>query len=239
MPARRLDQTPESVGRFDVVGLDSDGTQNFVGHAGLSRQAYNGVASSIPIGLADMGPPLDRFGHELLVHCIGTVPLTDDEIERIGLFIDELEFEYAASQTVDSGQYVVHPHCVDEPETDTTPTRRRFSCGGFVLEAYRQIDIDLVKTETDALPLVTIETLRIAYRDPRQLRALAIPRARAALGLVGGGPWRIFLPRYLLHSLARTEVAIRSGVPYTPHPGDEFFPAQPTQPGSVPSNPPG
>lgn len=188
MPARRLDGNPGNVGLYDVVGLDAEAVSHFVCHAGLSREQNPAVTDTTPIGMAHMMPPLDRAGPAMAVQCVGQVPLTDDEAQRIGLFIDELELEYEASRIGPSGQYVVRPHCVHDEETDTTPTRRRFSCGGFVIEAYRFVDIDLLVTEEDALPDVTVETLRMAYPSPVQMRGLSTPDRRRPLGLIGDGP---------------------------------------------------
>src|SRR6185437_15528756 len=118
-------------------------------------------------------------------------------------------------------------HCSPLLAPDGTIICQRFSCGGFVIEAYRFAGIDLLTTDAGSLPPVGVELLRLAYPD--QHRTLDNPRLRTSLGLEGDGPWPIVLSGYLLHSLARAEAGIRSG-PYHPQPGDEYFPARPPHP---------
>ena len=117
--------------------------------------------------------------------------------------------------------YVVHPHVREQTAPDGTVIYRRFSCAGFVIEAYREVGIELVVTEEGRLPSVPLNTLLLAYPD---LQAeLQSPRLRRMCGLPGEGPWAVVLPGYVLHSLDRPESEIR-GSPYLPREGDEFFP---------------
>jgi hypothetical protein len=150
--------------------------------------------------------------------------LTPDEVAQIDLFIDRVESEYRANQAGRRQQYIVLPHCHPEEGDDGTVIYYRFSCGGFVIEAYRFVGIELIVTDATALPVVGLETLRVAYPDLQ--RPLDSPRTREYLGLDGTGPWPIVLSGYLLNSLRRTEAEIRGG-PYRPQPGDEFYPARP------------
>jgi hypothetical protein len=231
MPARRLDHSPLAVRKNDVVGQDSDSVGEFIRHAGLVADAYPAVTNAIVIRLTDMGPPLTRGEEEQLVHAHGCVPLTTDEIAQIELFIDRVESEYQANRAGRRQQYVVLPHCLSVEGDDGTVIYHRYSCGGFVIEAYRFVGIDLIVTDAAALPPVGLDTLRVAYPD--QQRALDNLRMREALGLGGSGPWPIVLSGYILNAMRRTEAEIR-GAPYRPQPGDEYFPARPPQPPPVP-----
>jgi hypothetical protein len=233
MPARRLDGNPVAVRKNDVAGQDSDSVAHFVRHASLTAEEYQAAVDALPMRLTDMGPPLARAGEEQRVHAHGCVPLTAGEIAQIDLFIDRLESEYQAHGARRRQQYVVLPHCRPEKGDDGTVLYHRYSCGGFVIEAYRFVGIDLIATDAASLPAVGLDVLRLAYPD--QQRALDNPRLREALGLDGSGPWPIVLPGYLLNSLRRTEGEIRNG-PYRPQPGDEYFPARLPQ---LPLAPPG
>ena len=71
------------------------------------------------------------------------------------------------------------------------------------------------------LPLVTLETLAIAYPDLSQ--ALQSPNTRLRFGLTGDGPWPVVLPGYVLNSLTRSAPEIRQEA-VVPISGDEFFP---------------
>ena len=95
---------------------------------------------------------------------------------------------------------------------------RRFSCVGFVIEAYRAAGIDLLITDENDLPLISYQELRRVYP---LLGRLATNR-RKQFGIVGDGPFRIVLPGYLFHSLTRTYGVIRRK-PYKPRSGDEQF----------------
>lgn len=207
MPARRLDDSPLTVRRNDVVGQDSDTVGEFVRHAGLAAIDHPAVTDAVAIRLTDMGPPLARGGEEQLVHAHGYVPLTADEIAQIDLFTNRVESEYQANRAGRRQQYVVFPHCRPVESDDGTVIFHRYSCGGFVIEAYRFVGIELIVTDAASLPAVGLETLRLAYPD--QQRALDSPRVRESLGLDGPGPWSIVLAGYLLNSLRRTEAEIR------------------------------
>jgi hypothetical protein len=226
MPARRLANNPIPMNRNDVVGQDSDSVGEFVRHAALTSEEHTAVTEAVPIRLTDMGPPLSRGG-EQLVHAHGCVPLTTDEVTQLDLFIDRVESEYQANRAASRQQYIVLPHCRSVESDDGTVIYHRYSCGGFVIEAYRFVGIDLIDTGEATLPAVGLETLRLAYPD---LQAnLDNPRRRVVIGLAGDGPWPIVLAGYLLNSLNRTEAEIRND-PYRPQRGDEYFPAHPPVP---------
>ena len=220
MLAQRLGSEPVSIGKYDVAAQDSATTPHFVGHVGLADEQRDDVRWNSEISLVHMGPPLMRGPSGIPIHAMGQAGLTASQIRQIGVFVDEHLSEYEAERVRGPRQYVVHPH-VREPDTDVPC--RRFSCAGFVIEAYRDADLKLVVTEPSRLPRVDLETLTNAYSDVAHL--LRIPARRSRFGLQGDGPWPVVLAGYVMNALNRTAEEIRDG-PYTPASGDEYFPAR-------------
>jgi len=162
-----------------------------------------------------MGPPLQTDG-AIRVHAAGRVPLTVEEITRIEAWIEKIVDEYQAADVQGRQQYVIHPPWEDRRDQNTGVRRyRRFSCAGFVLDAYSQVDIELLEIEEAALPGVDRETLLVAY--PRIDRV-----DLGRFGLHGDGPWRIVLAGYVLHALNRATQEVRQE-PYRAKPGNGFF----------------
>ncbi len=219
MPAQRLSSHPVTVRKYDVAGQDSEREPYFVRHVGLSDEERDNVRANTDLSLVHMGPPLERRKSGTPIHAVGTAGLTAGQIRQMGVFVDEHISEYKAEKIRKHRQYVIHPH-VREPDADVSC--RRFSCVGFVVEAYRDAGIELLVTEPTSLPHVTLDTLANAY--PEQASRLRKPALRSLLGLEGDGPWPAVLAGYVLNALNRTVHEIRRG-PYIAASGDEFFPA--------------
>jgi len=150
--------------------------------------------------------------------------LTVDEQLQLRLFSEEVESEYEAARLGSfRGQYVICPHVKEVRREDQTVVYRRFSCVGFVLEAYREAQIDLLRTNVALLPLVGLDALKVQY--PVFAPLLNSPRVRAEFGIGGDGPWPVVLAGYVINALDRPETAIRS-TPYRATAGDEFFPTR-------------
>ena len=226
MPAQRLSSHPVAVRKYDVAGQDSETKRYFVRHVGLADEERDDVRANTELSLVHMGPPLERRKSGTPIHAVGTAGLTAGQIRQMGVFVDEHLSEYEAEKIRKERQYVIHPH-VREPDADVPC--RRFSCAGFVIEAYRDAGIELLVTEPATLPGVTLDTLANAYAD--QAPRLRKPAVRSSLGLEGDGPWPAVLAGYVLNALNRTVDEIRSR-PYTPASGDEFFPAHSSSEGS-------
>jgi len=226
MPAQRLSSHPVAVRKYDVAGQDSETKRYFVRHVGLADEERDDVRANTELSLVHMGPPLERRTSGTPIHALGTASLTAGQIRQMGVFVDEHLSEYEAEKIRTDRQYVIHPH-VREPDADVPC--RRFSCAGFVVEAYRDAGIELLVTEPAVLPRVTVDTLVNAYSD--QVRALRNPAVRFVFGLEGDGPWPVVLAGYVLNALNRTVGEIHSG-PYIPASGDEFFPAHSSSEGS-------
>ena len=209
VPAQRLDQNPKRLPHMGVVGQDAQ-IAGFIGHAGLTNQEHPEVKVKQPVSVCHMQPPL-AANSEMLAHVHGDAELTDDEANQIALFADEHAEEHEAQNRRIDRVYVVRPHTVDTREDDETTVSRKFSCAGFVIEAYRNAGIDLVDTDEDALPQVAKESVSIAY--PQIFARSNASAILTGIGLNGSGPWPVVLPGYLFHSLARDAGEIREG-PY-------------------------
>jgi len=223
MPAQRLKNQPVTVRKYDVAAQDSASTRCFVGHVGLAPEQRSHLRWNDEIGSVHMKPPLQRSQSGFAVHAVGTAGLTSDEIRQIDVFVDELEDEYEADKRRHLRQYVIHPHTEPVLATDGTIICRRFSCAGFVIEAYRDAGIMLLSTTVDDLPSVSLDTLKRAYHDFRE--RLDRPDERKRYGLSGDGPWPVLLAGYVLNAFDRSENEIRA-TPYKPRSGDEFFPSK-------------
>ena len=224
MPAHRIAEKPSKIKVADVAGQDAACGEDFIGHVGISIENRDGLTySSRVLRLVHMGPPLQRDTDDVAqeIDVVASLDLTADERSRIEMFVDELEFEYESEKARPRRQYIIKPHFVADDE-DKFPFPR-FSCGGFVIETYREIDIDLLKTDDSSLPLVNLETLVKSYPDHE--RRLRHRKLRTIYGLVEDGPWPVVLSGYVCHALNRDSAECRSA-PYSAKVGDEYFPAR-------------
>ncbi|WP_148594458.1 hypothetical protein [Aquisphaera giovannonii] len=212
---------------LDVIGIDSEEATNFVRHLGLADEAGELPEDSASLRIIHMGPPLERAITRAPIRCVGTLPVSRVEILLIREFVARLEDEIEAAnlrRPVD--QYCIVPHVErDQIVGGRTVRFRRFNCGGFVLEAYRSASIQLLDTDEEALPQVSLALLKKQYPD--LATALDRPAIRKRMGLVGQGPWPVVLCGYVLNALDRTEAEIRAR-PYKAEEGDELFPPRRT-----------
>lgn len=203
---------------FDVVG--SDGQQvGLIRHVGMATKSGSRARNIVDV--IEMCPPLHGNG-QMQANAIGTARLSEDEWRRIQDFVDRHIIEHAAIQTVTREKlptiYCILPHAKLHEEVDERYPRTRFSCAGFVFEAYRRARIILVDV-TD-LPPVDLQTIQNAYPDMASFLERA--EVRDSLGLVGDGPWQVLLCGYLFHALNRNHSTIRN-TPYTPVVADRVF----------------
>lgn len=222
MPAQRLNDEPVSVRKYDVAGKDADSGSlaNFVGHVGLFGDDRGQLRRDDRQPLVHMGPPLGVNEGEHAVHCVGSAGLTTDDILQIQVFVDERAGEYEATKIRQDirAQYCVRPHVEAHREPNGTVTYWKYSCAGFVIEAYRYVGLDLLITDEERLPPVDLRLLVAAYPD-----IAASARLRARFNLQGDGPWKVVLAGYVLNALDRSVEAIQRA-PYQPVSGDAFFP---------------
>ena len=221
MPAQRLSNDPVSVGKYDVAGVDADSPMlpNFVRHVGLFGDERKELRRNEQLPLVHMGPPLGVNEGEIPVHAVGTAGLSTDDILQVQVFVDDRAGEYEAAKIRNPrAQYCVIPHAEPHEEPDGTVTYWKFSCAGFVIEAYRYVDLDLLVTDQERLPPVDVDLIEAAYPG-----IFDSARRRERYNLRGDGPWKIVLAGYVINALDRPVDAIR-GIPYQPVSGDGFFP---------------
>lgn len=216
MPAVALTSEDEPLGRFFVIG-ERYGLDGFVHHVALHADTTE-ITHGQAVDVVHMGPPLDTSG-TMNAHVAGNVPLTLGEVAEMEVWIAKIEDEYEHAHAGKFHQYVIHPTSEDFRDPITGVRRyRRFSCAGFVLDAHRHVEIDLLDLDETVLPEVSEDTIVSAY--PWVAR-LSLER-RARLGLRGDGPWRVVLAGYVLHSLNRSSDNIRAE-PYQARPSDSHF----------------
>lgn len=225
VPSYRVTETTLSLSRFEVVGQDS-GESGFIGHAGLAESAGSQDAARIPV--LDMGPPL--HGHGTARHVrgdvVGGAALTDDEVQKIKTFVDRhanehsLFSHFSMRQLIEASpqMYCVLPHTSPHYEDDGRYARTRFSCAGFVLEAYKKARIKLL--DVNGLPMVDLAIIAAAYPQTRLIERGII--GAEDLGLGSDGPWPVLLCGYLFHALDREADVIRQEA-YTPDIVDRYF----------------
>jgi hypothetical protein len=217
MPAIDLDQGPQKLSRYDVVGKRAERQTSFVTHVGLYDADNQFVKTGDAVSTVHMRPPLEQ-GKTIKVHVAGHVPFTNDEIKEISVWIAEIIDEYHKENIGPERQYIIHPPWEDEYDLNTGVRRyRRYSCAGFVLDGHHQVHIELVQIDEDSLPDVKLSIIISAY--PVAERHSIV---RGRYGLKGDGPWKVLLPGYVLHALSRPTDQIRQE-PYRAKQGDELF----------------
>jgi hypothetical protein len=162
-----------------------------------------------------MGPPLALPG-EMLAHAVGWLDTwTEQDCIVLDVWLRELETQISIDPQ--SVTYVAAPSVVRDEGGTERPVSLKFSCAGFVAEAYREgVGVRLVVDDAE-LPEVDRATLERVW-DPRTVRI------GARYGLGGDGPWRVLLPGYLLRAVTRPRVEL----PFRPMtPADAELPASP------------
>jgi hypothetical protein len=229
MPAWRLNDVPVPAQKLDVAARDSESVVEFIGHVGLLNDGpkelkKDKVAAQVP--LVHMIPPFTDNRHLWEVHAIGTASLTPDEVLQIKTLCQHRLLEYEAHKARRENQYVIRPP-VKRPDGDHP--YYRYSCAGFVIEAYRWAGIELVVTRDEDLPKVSLDTLKDAY--PFFAAKLDDPVERTKYGLEDLAPneqaegWPVVLAGYVMNALCPGAEDIRRA-PYKPRSGDEFFPSR-------------
>jgi len=212
---------------FDVVGKDGKET-GFIEHTGLADTFGNHEVRGTSV--FDMGPPLHGqiYSSRMQANVVGSASLSDDEVRKMQTFVDKHAGEHSSFSQLSRSEliqaapqmYCIYPHASRLCEADGRYVRTRFSCAGFVFEAYKKARIALLKL--DSLPEVGEDVIRSAYGTAMSLmesRGISL----AILGLDGdSGAWPVLLCGYLIHALDRDANVIREQ-PYTPDIADRYF----------------
>jgi hypothetical protein len=226
VPSYRIGAPVVSLRVYDAVGEDGDQI-GFICHAGLAESA--GSQHAHEIAVLDMGPPLQagERARRLQASAVGSAELTDDEVQKIRTFVDRHVNEHQALLKLSQSQllrsapqmYCIYPHAIALNEDYGRYVRTRFSCAGFVFEAYRAARIKLL--DTNALPTVDMSVIKSAY--PRQARLIEGGWvSHESLGLEGNGPWPVMFCGYLFHALDREAGLIRQQ-PFTASTDNQYF----------------
>ncbi len=209
--------SPIRVQRFAVVGVYSE-HRPFVRHAAIlnAETEFNGECK---VALSHVGPPIENQ-YTGDCHIVGQIGLSNEEIEAVADWLASIETQYTQTKILPFQQYVVAPHMVWVKSEEGRPLRQRFSCVGYVIEAYAAANVSLIDSES--LPDAEMKDVETAYPDLRRL--LAKPELAKHygfkdlddLGLVGPGPWKVAFPGYLFHSTKRFERAQPRPNPFAP-----------------------
>lgn len=227
MGSFRIGEQHSKINIYDALGQDAQDVPSFVCHIGMSNRNVEVNDQQVVLAkMVEMCPPLvvpaveeEPDPESDRVDVVGSIGLSAAESKQIATFVEETAKELASIP--ENLQYTVLPHFRDRIDPDSA---RRYSCVGYVQQAYEYADIDLV--DIDAIPAVELETIIRAY--PSRRAHLELPRARSFVGLKGDGPWPVLLPGYVFHAMNRSPLESRS-TPYKPQVGDECFPRRVTE----------
>jgi hypothetical protein len=230
VPSRREADQDVTLTPLDIVAQNGQ-QPGFLGHTGLARDAGTQRRSRVPV--YHMGPPLEMDGG-MTADVVGSAALSVGEVARIRDFVARHAGEHAAATRTFRSLlqqrnvpelmdflpqlYCIYPHQEPFYEADGRYPRMRFSCAGFVFEAYREARIPLF--DESHLPPIDLAGIKKAY--PRFVKYLDDQGFRESMGLKSGDKWPVMLCGYLLQATKRENAAIRQRE-YSPKDGDENF----------------
>lgn len=225
MPARRLSDQPSQLDPYDVLG-QTDGSTDLMLHALLCNESTPraDVSKTTTVNCMHMGPPLGRRTD--CGDAVGSAGLAEGHRRKIKTFVDDRRQERKAAkkrlQAAGRGDALRFEYCIHPAATKPSGEFPlwRFSCVGFVLEAYRAARIRLLGSPR---PSVSVSKLKQLYPDSAD--ELDDPSVCDRMGIGEGESWSVALVGYLLNSLARDTDEIHR-TPYVPRVGDEYFPSQ-------------
>jgi hypothetical protein len=210
-------KSPVVAQKFAVVGTYAD-DRPFVRHSSLLR-AEDSIGEERKVTVHHMGPPIE-VDDQCECHVIGQVGLTNEEIEAIEDWISSVATQYCSIKVLPFQQYVIVPHMDCVISEEDRPLRQRFSCVGYVIEAYQKAEVVLLKT--DELPDAHRQDVEKAYPGLDRIANNPVHAKKFGfvsygdIGLPGDGPWKIPLPGYLFHSTARYRSDAARPEPFVP-----------------------
>ena len=228
MPAQRTSvHVPITATPGDLLAK-SNGVSDLMVHAMLFDEdsSRNDVTNATQLRIAHMGPPLGRATTSS--DAVGGIVLSEDQKVLIKKFIAQCknasvkrkkEMRKRGQKSDPRDLYVILPSAkgpnLDKPYW-------RFSCVGFVMKAYEELNIYMLKGPIPERTLAELKTFYPGFEED-----LDDASTRVEMGIGTGDRWPVELVGYLLHSFARSDAEIMAG-PYTPKLGDEYFPRQNT-----------
>lgn len=205
MPTRKPTETVCPVKRFDVCAQYAD-EASVLAHAMLANDSCDWSKSNLSLRCVHINPKLDD--NTQAVQVVGTANLDDAEILAIKTFVQGSLGERRAlnkrlrllgKENDRYAQYIIYP-AVAPPSQDYPLWR--FSCVGFVLQAYLRAGITLIDSN---IPQVTLAELVRIYPHVSGLTTLE----RDELGIGWGSSWPVVFVGYVFASLARESSQIR------------------------------
>lgn len=119
--------------------------------------------------------------------------------------------------------YIIRPHVIWKLSELGRRVYQRFSCAGFVFEAYKFAGVNTIDAHEASLPLVDEGDLARFYPFltameswPERQRVKRGFLGRADLGLDTDGPWGILLPGYLFKAISLQQPAKPRPAPRLP-----------------------
>lgn len=215
--------------KYAIVGMYSDSNSRFVRHVALVRDAAELNAES-RVEVFEVMPPIiagdltrrnaGAASDKRSFHLVADLALDDDEVASIETWLAGVDKENRDHPTGMFQQYHILPHAIWVYGENGRAERRRFSCVGFIVEAYESADIILI--DSSDLPEVPVANLKLIYSDLFRIddnpRCWKIYRykGRKDLGLEGEGPWRVMLPGYVFHATKRANKENARPNPFKP-----------------------
>lgn len=234
---------PIRCGGFSIVGQRSNDIPGFVTHVALTRSSGE-IERRTGIEVFHVCPPISAGNSpSRLDQCdlIADLALDQEETASIETWRAGVDREVTQHPDVRAfQQYTLIPHVRWHTAENGRRIRRRFSCIGFVTDAYESAGIQLL--DPTCLPQAGEHDLRIAFPDLARLEA-APPhvterklgfKGRSDLGILGSGPWPVMLPGYAFQATERATAEHPRPASYRPTSVDDAYyprranPAQPT-----------
>lgn len=218
--ALSLANSSTSCSRFTIIGTYAEDFVGFLKHAALLKNPAS-VSLDDSVDVWHTGPPIvsgpeaeAQFGGmQTVAHTIADCKLRPSECDAIVNFLASVDKYHRTASVLPLQQYVIVPHHQWVVASETSRRIcRRFSCAGFVIEAFVSAGIQLI--DVDNLPLASREEVEFAFPDFRRLEEASTRiqervgfHGMEDFGITGDGPWPIALPGYLFHACDRGEIA--------------------------------
>lgn len=187
--------------RFAVVGTRGGDAIRHVALLADAREVTCGalVHAHDQAGGGGVRLPGDDVAADVCGWLDGGDAVTPWEAQGIDFWIADVRTQVESGALRNWRSYVVRP-AVERDRVSGRVVYKRFSCAGFVAEAYLEgAGIQLV--DEAHLPPVELPFTEAVW-------GVYPPRLRGIAGLVGDGPWPVLLPAYLLHAMRLPRVSL-------------------------------
>lgn len=222
-----LSEQPVSIEKYDVCGIHQNYCErNLVTHLGLSGSDNINKIVSDNLNLFHMKPP---YAHDAPLKNAVTFfveaskYLTDAQKKNLDRFLITCKQELAES-SINSAHYIIYPCFIVE---DVPIKTRRYSCAGFVIQAFKKMDFELIDLNDSSIPRYDLNG--IIQRHPAGPLLRRNSSISNQYGLAPeGSSWPIIFPGYVvravLHWILQKQAGDMSCELYHPQSGDEYLP---------------